>query len=63
MTNVIHICSMGHRLGEKPMNVIIKVMNIIKQKSYSAVIYYITQVTRYRMVYTNPGGRGREGLK
>ena len=40
------------------MNVIIKVMNIIKQKSYSAVIYYITQVTRYRMVYINPRGEG-----
>ena len=43
------------------MNVIIKVMNIIKQKSYSAVIYYITQVTRYRMVYTNPRGEGGGG--
>ena len=45
------------------MNVIIKVMNIIKQKSYSAVIYYITQVPRYRMVYTNPGGGGAGGVK
>ena len=33
------------------MNVIIKVMNIIKQKRYSAIIQYIIQVTKYRMVY------------